>query len=502
MTKNSNLKKTIRARQADTGETYTEARRHLAGGRSPWLRVGPTDASALAGARRRAAAGVPVIIIDDGNVQDDSVLIAAKQFAPSIVDLNDLSLHLDPFTVLHDAQRKARAAASLLRTVLPDATPEDLEDALLTAAERGERSLSKALESHDRLFEQAHQLAVASSMFSRLVQSGGSVEVKADAPVVVRGSLWDGLQPFQPAADQTITSRIAAAALHLVKELGAEALNSDSDEAVVYFRGWWHTFDGQQGVMHPVALDFDLPTDAAMPKSGDGFATSASGEVSWTPGARQHVVIAGTGSSGKSSTVDSLVSRALSSGSEVHMYRVGGDVPAGVTSSAETLQQFVRNLVSVATKRLVQGIFDKHAVIVVDDLADLLEKKDVPPTPSYGLPRHLVDALNALVADAEQQNLEVDSAGTLLDQFVRRSAELRTTVIFASTQMPHWERFGGKAAWSDVTLVHLGRTGHRFESGLPGWLATTNRADSPGRAAITGPGFDGTRVAQVYTARR
>ena len=503
MTKNSNLKKTIRARQADTGETYTEARRHVTGDLGDlWLRPRVTDFSPLAGARRHAGQGVPVIILDLTG-EASAVVTAAQQFSPVVIDAADPNTSLDPFKLLEVPARRARAAVTALRiAAVTGDEPADFADNLALAADAGGESLLSGLVRGDKLtpyFHQVRELGIASSLFATLLRDATPPSFDIPGPVIVRGGAWKSLALNQRTQDAAISSRVAAAVLSAIQAAAAEALGSERHEALVHTHGHWFWFDSRSGNLRFAPDDFDLPLSASRPAGSTLLGVTSHDTVVWTPKPGAHVAVGGPGAFGKSSTLDTLTAIALEADADVHLFRPAGQQNAGgpdrqrPTSVSDSLESFEEVLITVATERLVDGDVGSDAVIVVDGLDALIVKRPVPPRPAAGLPAALDKALQQAADAAERHNLRVDGVRTLLDLFVRQSAALRTTVIVSSGLLGDWRTIGGEEAWAQATVIVHGEDQRGFD--VPLGLRATGWSALPGRASVHSPTFKG--VAQI-----
>ncbi|WIE81002.1 hypothetical protein [Curtobacterium sp. MCSS17_016] len=504
MTKNSNLKKSIRARQDQTGETYTEARRHLTGDRGDvWLRPRAKDFSPLAGARRHAAQGVPVIILDLTG-EASTVITAAQQYSPVVIDVADPNTSLDPFKLLEVPARRAEAAVTALNiaAITGADEPDDLADNLALAADAGGESLLSGLIRGDKLtpyFHQVRELGIASSLFAALLRDASTPSFDIPGPVIVRGDAWKSLPLNQRTQDAAISSRVAAAALSVVQAAAAEALGSERHEALVHTHGHWFWFDSRSGNSRFAPDDFDLPLSASRPADSSLLGVASLDTIEWTPKPGAHVAVGGRGPFGKSSTLDTLTAIALEADADVHLFRPAGQQNAGKpdrlrpTSISDSLEDFEEVLIAVATERLVDANVHSDAVIVVDELDALMVKRAVPPRPAPGLPVALDQALYRAVSAAERHNIRVEAVRTLLDLFVRQSATLRTTVVLANSALGDWMDIGGDEAWAEATVILHGEDRARYE--VPLRLRATSWSTLPGRASVHSPTFNG--VAQI-----
>lgn len=463
MTSNSNLKKTIRARQADTGETYTEARRHITQGRRPvgaWADAALDEVSALAGARRAAAAGCPVILIDDGT--NDNVIRFAERFNPTVID-DDLirRARLNPWNAIADPSRAAAMTALLLRiaSLVPDDEQERhrITAVLTAAAEHSPRlSLDQVLPTVG-VTDQELRSAFLALGAVELVGNFEPLEVRAGSPVIVRGSLAEvslssGEQSRSPAGFGAVRlSRV----LDVLAGLGEPFGNT----YIVYRDGaWWRSAYASTRGLYRCDSYLAFPDhDLSAPTPTEVAVTDAGSAVEWKPEAGAHLIISATHEERAASTFLRFLGAADHSGSAIAAFTAGssvGHLPARSTTAAE----FEAELIAAAEQRLVNEDTATNLVIAVSDIHALIRKVQVSPRPAPSLPVSVRRKIDERVNGEEDHNARVDAILSLLDTFVRQGEELNVTVAIAGLRSNGepgdiMAMFGSPYAWRNATSV-------------------------------------------------
>lgn len=469
MTSNSNLKKTIRARQADTGETYTEARRHVTAGRrnravGPWADADLNEFSPLAGARRAAADGVPVFILDNGS--DNATYREVERYDPVVFDDDDFAkMDFQPWEVLQDPKRAAKALARLLHTtVLTKADREKRtsnEAVLIAAASGGSRPpLRRALDlvGADPALVKLYFAERGAECFA---QAGAPIPLMAARqPIVFRGSL--GVLPSAlPLTEVDFEMLKRERIIDVLTEMHAE-IDGTSPAYALVFDGsrWYSVVAGAVDIgTYPLDGSLTFPSRDVQATSAELFAGYEGGSFRWSDLEGGPVVITGSKYRRRSQLLRRVTDAAIADGCASIVYLKPGDEYAR-TDTVQSAEDFEAALIRIVTERLVEGRTDRHQVIAIGDLESLTEKVEVSPRPAPTLPTPIRQKIYERIAVELRHNDRADAILSLIDTVVRRDSELNLTVIISTKATGLQTKrdvaaLGGAAPWDRASTLQL-----------------------------------------------